>query len=396
MALDPRIALMGTQWQAPDFQGALAKGQEYRTNQMAMQRRADAHAALQNFIRLPPVQPAPPVLPGSSGPPIEGAPLPPVGSNAVGAPAPVAAPATPVNAARDMSPLYQFMDMPEINKFVDEMNRQETARVTAAARAIDDERLGAADTRARVQFTVEQSMPLWGLASVNPTDEELIAARDRTLAIPGIDAALVNQTYAPVLAMPYEGRVRYMADMSNSYTQSRAAEELRGPAADNFNAGSSITFRPKGGRARLPGDVPSDISVTLSAGQAQTQQNREEDRERRLDDAQVMLDADAEAAQAEADELAANPRADRYAVAAAQAQAAAAAAAATANRRLRSGPPPRPAQTAPAPRPGSSAPAPAAPRGGGGAVADVTTRAEAEALAPGTRYRTPDGRVYTR
>jgi len=37
MALDPRIALMGTQWQAPDIQGALAKGQEYRTNQMAQQ-----------------------------------------------------------------------------------------------------------------------------------------------------------------------------------------------------------------------------------------------------------------------------------------------------------------------------------------------------------------------
>jgi len=45
MALDPRIALMGTQWQAPDFQGALAKGQEYRTNQMAQQA-AQATAAL--------------------------------------------------------------------------------------------------------------------------------------------------------------------------------------------------------------------------------------------------------------------------------------------------------------------------------------------------------------
>ncbi len=41
MALDPRIALMGTQWQAPDIQGALAKGQEYRKNQMAMQAAQD-------------------------------------------------------------------------------------------------------------------------------------------------------------------------------------------------------------------------------------------------------------------------------------------------------------------------------------------------------------------
>ena len=44
MALDPRIALMGTQWQAPDFQGALAKGQEYRQNQMTMQAAQDTAA----------------------------------------------------------------------------------------------------------------------------------------------------------------------------------------------------------------------------------------------------------------------------------------------------------------------------------------------------------------
>jgi hypothetical protein len=266
-----------------------------------------------------------------------------------GAPMPAAAPVAPVNAARDMSTLYQFMDIPEVKNYVDEMNRQETARVTAAGRATDDERLGDANTRARVQFTVEQSMPWWGLASVNPTDEELIAARDRTLAIPGVDAALVNQTYAPVLAMPFEGRVRYMADLSNSYAQSRAAEELRAPGSDDFNTGSSITFRPKEGRARLPGVVPADIPVTLTPNQRRDEENREEDRQRRLDDVQAGLDADAEAKQAEADALAGNPRADRDAVAAAQAQAAAALAAANANRRLRSGPPPRPAPTAPAP-----------------------------------------------
>ena len=352
MALDPRIALMGTQWQAPDIQGALAKGQEYRTNQMLMERQALARAALQNFMRPPPVQQAPAMQPGGAGPAIVGAPLPPVGSNAMGAgmgapPPPVAVPAAPVNAARDMSTLYQFMDDPAVKNYVDEMNRQETARVTAAGRATDDERLGAADTRARVQFTVEQSMPLWGLASVNPTDEELIAARDRTLAIPGVDAALVNQTYAPVLAMPFEGRVRYMADMSNSYAQGRAAEELRGAASEDFNAGDRITFRPMGGRARLPGEVPPDIAVALTPNQRRTEQNREEDRQNKLADDQARLDAEAEAAQAEADALADNPRADRDAVAAAQAQAAAAQAAAAANRRLRNGPAPRPAPTAP-------------------------------------------------
>jgi hypothetical protein len=363
MPIDPRIALAGVS-PTYDFMGAFntsrAAAQTAQANQMAMERRAAAQAAL-NAMRQPmspAMQPAPAMQPGSSGPPIMGAPLPSVNAMGAGAPMPAvaAAPAAPVNAARDMSTLYQFMDIPEVKNYVDEMNRQETARVTAAGRATDDERLGDANTRARVQFTVEQSMPLWGLASVNPTDEELIAARDRTLAIPGVDAALVNQTYAPVLAMPFEGRVRYMADLSNSYAQSRAAEELRAPGSEDFNAGDRITFRSKEGRARLPGEVPPDIAVALTPGQRQSDENREEDRQRRLDDIQAGLDADAEAKQAEADALAGNPRADRDAVAAAQAQAAAALAAANANRRLRSGPPPRPAPTAP-PAAGSGLPA---------------------------------------
>jgi len=373
MPIDARIS-MGLRPQTYDAFAAYDTGrqneQTFRTNQMAMERRAAAQAAL-NAMRQPvspAVQPAPAMQPGSSGPPITGAPLPSVNAMGAGAPMPAAAPVAPVNSARDMSSLYQFMDIPEVKNYVDEMNRQETARVTAAGRATDDERLGDANTRARVQFTVEQSMPLWGLASVNPTDEELIAARDRTLAIPGVDAALVNQTYAPVLAMPFEGRVRYMADMSNSYAQSRAAEELRAPGSEDFNAGDRITFRAKGGRARLPGEVPPDIAVRLTPGQRQSDENREEDRRRRLDDVQAGLDADAEAAQAEADALVAN-RADNDDIAAARARAAAALAAANANRRLRSGPPPRPAPTAP-PRPaapdrGSPPPTPPAgtPRG---------------------------------
>jgi len=356
MALDPRIALMGTQWQAPDIQGALARGQEYRQNQMTMQRRADAQAAL-NAMRQPvspAVQPAPAMQPGSSGPPIMGAPLPSVNAMGAGAPMPAAAPAAPVNSARDMSTLYQFMDIPEVKNYVDEINRQETARVTAAGRATDDTRLAEANTRARVQFTVEQSMPLWGLASVNPTDEELIAARDRTLAIPGVDAALVNQTYAPVLAMPYEGRVRYMADMSNSYAQSRAAEELRAPGSEDFNAGNRITFRPKEGRARLPGEVPPDIAVALTPGQVQTEQRFQQGQTQQAEEDLIELDADVAAAQAKVS-------ASRPGRARADAEVEAAAAIARRDAylnapRLRSGPAPRPSQTAP-PAAGSGLPA---------------------------------------
>jgi hypothetical protein len=50
MALDPRIALQGASFQAPDFQGALARGQEYRTNQMAQQA-AQETAARNAMIR---------------------------------------------------------------------------------------------------------------------------------------------------------------------------------------------------------------------------------------------------------------------------------------------------------------------------------------------------------
>jgi len=50
MPIDPRIALQAIGIQAPDFQGALAKGQEYRTNQMAQQA-AQATAARNAMIR---------------------------------------------------------------------------------------------------------------------------------------------------------------------------------------------------------------------------------------------------------------------------------------------------------------------------------------------------------
>ena len=48
MALDPRIALQGTQWQAPDVLGAMRQGQEYRRNQMVM--RAETDAAARNAM----------------------------------------------------------------------------------------------------------------------------------------------------------------------------------------------------------------------------------------------------------------------------------------------------------------------------------------------------------
>jgi len=92
MPIDPRIALQAIGIQAPDVLGAMAQGQQYRQNQMAAQRRADALAAAQNYMRAPAAVAAPAMQPGSSGPAIAGAPLPAV--NAMG-PAPVQAVASP-------------------------------------------------------------------------------------------------------------------------------------------------------------------------------------------------------------------------------------------------------------------------------------------------------------
>ena len=307
MALDPRIALMGAQWQAPDIQGALAKGQEYRQNQMTMQ--AAQVAADRNVLarqRLAALQPDDEA-----------------GFNAL---------------------VYEFGDNPLIaavgtnrNRMRDDTRAEETQRlaVEKAARERDD-------------YSIETSLPDWVNASRNPDDATLTAAMARAIARPNVNVDLIRQTFGSALAMPQEARAAYMADIANSYTQSRAARAAQYPDVRTINYGSTIGGLPNADPTALTAPIP-ERAVTLTPNQRRDEENREEDRQRRLADDQARLDADAEAAQAEADALAGNPRADRDAVAAAQAQAAAAAAAAAANRRLRSGPPPRPAPTAPAP-----------------------------------------------
>jgi hypothetical protein len=54
MPLDPRIALQGIQWEAPDILGAVRQGQDIRKNNMAMAREVAADEALFNFFNPPP------------------------------------------------------------------------------------------------------------------------------------------------------------------------------------------------------------------------------------------------------------------------------------------------------------------------------------------------------
>lgn len=363
MPLDPRIALQGIGFQAPDFLGAVRQGQDIRKNNMAMQRAREAGVVLSNFMAPPPATEVAPAnaMGVGRGPAITGQPLPP--ANAMASPAP--------RPRRDVSALLPYADDPNVKAVIDQVNREEAAAAQAAAQAVDDERLGNADTRARVEFTINQSLPHWGFASRNPTDEALIAARDRTLAIPGVDPDLVNQTYAIAMGLPLEERAAYMADVSNNYASARAAEAERQPEFDNFNAGDRITFRPQPGRARLPGATPPDIAVSLTPGQALAQANRDENRSNEWQDKAAELDADVVAADTRL--RLARPGPDRAEATQAYGEAIARRDAHYGPRRASDGPPPRP-----------------------GVIVDVTTPAQANALAPGTRYRTPDGQLYTR
>lgn len=375
MPIDARIS-MGLRPQTYDAFAAYDTGrqneQTFRTNQMAMQRRLDAQAAL-NAMRQP-VSPA--MQPGSVGPAITGGPLPSVNAMGAGAPMPAAvvAPAAPVNAARDMSTLYQFMDIPEVKNYVDEINRQETARVTAAGRAIDDERLGQTASQQQVAYTIDRAMPMLARLTRDPSDENLDALAADFLSTPGINRTYAEQQIAQIRAAPPAARPSLIADFMNVDAQGRAARAATFPDVRTISYGDAIGGMPNSDPAALTAPIPERAVALSPAQRRQDERSAEENAREDARNLQRRWDAydDAVATHNRWVESAEGPqqRAQR-------AQA--------------------PVPRAPAePRPGSSAPAPAAPRGGGGAVVDVTTRAQAEALEPGTRYRTPDGRVYTR
>jgi len=204
MALDPRIALQGASFQAPDFQGALARGQEYRKNQMAMGRSAAAQAAIQNYLRPPPAVVAPVTQPSISGPPITGGPLPPVGANTMGAgmgALPPAAPVVPVNAAlnmRDITPLLQFAGEDGIDALIAENVR---GRAAAAADVDNTRQQRTADIQ-RGQYT--QSLLQQGAVNLldDQSDEAIISNAAMLAAMPGADVPMINASRDALLAMP--------------------------------------------------------------------------------------------------------------------------------------------------------------------------------------------------
>jgi hypothetical protein len=280
MALDPRIALMGTQWQAPDFQGALAKGQEYRKNQIAMGRSAAAQAAIENYLRPPPAVVAPVTQPGSSGPPITGGPLPPVGSNTMGAgmgALPPAAPAVPVNAAlnmRDITPLLRFAGEDGIDALIAENVRGRAAAaaaVTAARQADEEERAATNFTEGYIAQAASR------IASVNGDPATVARELSWLRSIPGVNPAIVDGLEARVADMPPEELAGYARNYSFQYANSRAATQDYDPNMVSESTGAERYYRQMNPRGEGYGETSFSTPQVLSpAAEAADRRSREE------------------------------------------------------------------------------------------------------------------------
>jgi hypothetical protein len=426
MALDPRIALQGVQWQAPDILGAVRQGQDIRKNNMAMARQVAADEALFNYFNPPPgarpmnlsaadqgairgFQDVFASMPAGvgRGPPITGQPLPSVGAPpasrmasraaaaVASAVAPPAAPAPPMaNAMRaapaadvrsammarmapagarpDISTLMPFADDPRVKAVLDQRAAQQKADAEAAAKA-------PADTRAGVEFTNN----LIGRAAINllddPSDEAIDIETARLLRIPGINAGLVNENATALKAIPFDQRSQAVRRMTAVDAGTARASGLDRPNLVSRSDGASTWFEDINPDSRTFGERYSREDLTLTPAQVKAEENRAEDQDREWFDTLNERNADVDATRTALS--LARPGPDRDA-----AQIDYGKAVARRNAHERTGPP----GAAPAPRVSDGPP----PRSD--AIVDVTTPAQANALPPGTRYRTPDGQLYTR
>jgi hypothetical protein len=235
MAIDARIALGAIPQEYNAF-GAMRQGQEIRQNQMAQQAAqatADRNVlARQRLAALRPDDDA--------------------GFSAL---------------------VSEFGDNPLITAVGTDRNRMRDD-----ARAAETQRLAVEKAeRERDDYSIQASLPDWVNASRNPDDATLNAAMARALARSGVNADLIRQTFGSALAMPFEARAAYMADIANSYTQSRAARAAQYPDIRTINYGSTIGGLPNADPTALTAPIP-ERAVTMTPGQVQTQQNRDVDR----------------------------------------------------------------------------------------------------------------------
>jgi hypothetical protein len=280
MALDPRIALMGTQWQAPDFQGAMRQGQEYRKNQMAERRAAQVEQVLQNYFAsqaAPPAAPppvaAPAMQPGSSGSPITGAPLPSVNAMgaSMGAPTPAA---TPARAPRNIDPLLMIADDPRAAAIIAKNARDDAA----AAAAVTAGRQADEATRDATNFTegyIAQSASR--IASANG-DPAAVARELRWLrSIPGVNPVIVDGLETLVADMPPEELAGYTRNYALQYTGSRAAAQDLDPNMVSESTGAERYYRQMNPRGERYGETSFSTPQVLSpAAEAADRRSSEE------------------------------------------------------------------------------------------------------------------------
>jgi hypothetical protein len=272
MALDPRIALQGVQWQAPDILGAVRQGQDIRKNNMAMARQVAADEALFNYFNPPPgarpmnlsaadqgalggFQDTFASMPAGvgRGPPITGQPPPSVGAppasrmasraaaavaSAVAPPAASAPPMAnamraapaadvrstmmarmaPAGARPDISTLMPFADDPRVKAVLDQ-------------RAAEDER--AAET-SKVQKEEEQQAFVRTVAGVlaNPDDAGLAAAAQQYPQF--------AQDIGRIAQLPLEQRSAALTSLMATLPGGEDFVKLFAPKPVQINRGGSI------------------------------------------------------------------------------------------------------------------------------------------------------------
>jgi hypothetical protein len=197
MALDPRIALMGTQWQAPDIQGALARGQEYRQNQMTMQAAQDT--AARNVM------------------------------------------------LRELQGRTDFNDRNSVANYM-RIAGAEGAPVVAAMTGADTMfNTRAAAARDATKFADERRVSMRDFLQREvgsflnaPTDANIAASRARAIA-QGIDAADFDAYAAPYVALPENERAARMRNDLGTTPEGRALVEMFADKYSYVNTGGAQT-----------------------------------------------------------------------------------------------------------------------------------------------------------
>jgi hypothetical protein len=271
MPLDPRIALQGIQWQAPDVLGAVRQGQDIRKNQMVMDRQAAADEALFNYFNPPPgagpmnvsaadqialrgfqdvfasmpagVGRGPPItvqpLPSAGAPPASrmasraaaavasavappAAPAPPMANAMRAAPADVRsammARMAPAGARPDISTLMPFADDPRVKAVLDQ-------------RAAEDERTVEA-TEKRQKVEQEQFTRTVAGVLANPDDASLAAAAQQYPQF--------AQDIGRIAQMPFEQRAAALTSLMATLPGGADFVKLFAPDPKQINRGGSI------------------------------------------------------------------------------------------------------------------------------------------------------------